>query len=129
MATLHISLPETLKEFVKEEVREGGYGTPSDYVRSLLRQAKERKARQKLDQALLASLESPAEAVTPEYLAELQRKARELTGREGATSVVEATFGAVPARKRPEDFRELRRLFEEGTAEEAAAEGLPERSA
>src|SRR3954449_5805682 len=45
MPSLHISLPDSLKEFVKEEVDEGGYGTPSDYVRSLLREAKERKVR------------------------------------------------------------------------------------
>jgi antitoxin ParD1/3/4 len=81
MAHLHISLPDSLKEFVKEEVAEGGYGTPSDYVRSLLRQAKEHKLRRQLDQALLASLETPAEEVTPEYLTELRRDVRELIAR------------------------------------------------
>ena len=84
MPSLHISLPESLKEFVKEEVDEGGYGTPSDYVRSLLREAKERKerkVRRRIDQALLASLETPAEEVTPEYLAELRREVREVIAR------------------------------------------------
>ena len=84
MPSLHISLPESLKEFVKEEVDEGGYGTPSDYVRSLLREAKERKerkVRRRIDQALLASLETPAEEVTPEYLAELRREVRQVIER------------------------------------------------
>jgi antitoxin ParD1/3/4 len=87
MANLHISLPESLKEFVKEEVAEGGYGTPSDYVRSLLRQAKEQKLRRQLDQALLASLETPAEEVTPEYLAELRREVREVISRKRPKSL------------------------------------------
>ena len=81
MPSLHISLPESLKEFVKEEVDEGGYGTPSDYVRSLLREARERKVRRRIDQALLASLETPAEEVTPEYLAELRREVRQVIER------------------------------------------------
>ncbi len=79
--SLHVSLPESLKEFVKEEVAEGGYGTPSDYVRSLLRQAKESKLRRRLDQALLASLETPEEEVTPEYLAELRREVHDVIAR------------------------------------------------
>src|SRR5689334_3770064 len=94
MATLHILLPESLREFVDEEVAEGGYATPGDYVQHLLRRAREEKLRRTLDQALFSSLETPAEEVTPEYLAKLQRKARELTGRKGAKSVAEATFGA-----------------------------------
>jgi antitoxin ParD1/3/4 len=128
MATLHITLPDGLEEFVKEEVREGGYATPSDYVRSLLRQAKERKARRTLDQALTSSLETPTEEVTPEYLAELQRKARELTGRKGAKSVAEATFGALASNVPMRSPREEHAVFEEGVAEEAALEGLPKRS-
>jgi antitoxin ParD1/3/4 len=87
MANLHISLPESLKEFVKEEVAEGGYGTPSDYVRSLLRQAKEQKLRRQLDQALLASLETPAEEVTSEYLVELRREVREVISRKRPKSL------------------------------------------
>jgi len=31
-------LPDSLKDFVEEQAALGGYSTPSDYVRSLLRQ-------------------------------------------------------------------------------------------
>src|SRR5688500_4351108 len=37
MSTMNISLPETLKEFVDEQVAQGGYGTSSEYVRELIR--------------------------------------------------------------------------------------------
>ena len=38
MATMNISLTDPLKQFVDEEVREGGYSSTSDYVRDLIRQ-------------------------------------------------------------------------------------------
>ena len=38
MGTMNISLPDTLKSFVDEQVRSRGYGTSSEYVRELIRQ-------------------------------------------------------------------------------------------
>lgn len=37
MGTMNISLPETLKAFVDEQVEKRGYGTSSEYVRELIR--------------------------------------------------------------------------------------------
>lgn len=47
MATtsLHVSLPESLKEFVLKRVEEGAFSNPSDYVRALIRADRERAAR------------------------------------------------------------------------------------
>ncbi len=42
MSTMNISLPETLRAFVDEQVAEHGYGTSSEYVRSLLRREQDR---------------------------------------------------------------------------------------
>jgi antitoxin ParD1/3/4 len=42
MDTMNISLPDSLREFVKEQVTQGGYGTSSDYVRELIRRDQER---------------------------------------------------------------------------------------
>ena len=42
MATMNISLTDPLKQFVDEEVREGGYSSTSDYVRDLIRRDQER---------------------------------------------------------------------------------------
>ena len=37
LATMNISLPKPLKKFVDRQVKEGGYGGVSDYVRALIR--------------------------------------------------------------------------------------------
>ena len=43
MTSLNISLPEALKEYVEGQVATGDWGTPSEYVRELIRQDKERR--------------------------------------------------------------------------------------
>lgn len=42
MSTMNISLPDTLKSFVDEQVSARGYGTSSEYVRELIRMDRER---------------------------------------------------------------------------------------
>lgn len=42
MSTMNISLPESLKSFVDEQVSELGYGTSSEYVRELIRKEQDR---------------------------------------------------------------------------------------
>lgn len=37
MRTINVSMPEALKYFVNEQVRQGGYGTSSEYVCQLIR--------------------------------------------------------------------------------------------
>jgi antitoxin ParD1/3/4 len=41
--SLHISLPEALKEFALKRVEEGAFSNPSDYVRALIRADRERQ--------------------------------------------------------------------------------------
>lgn len=68
MASLNISLPESLKEYVEAQVSEGGYSTPSEYLRELLRRDQKQRAEEKLEQLLLESLQSGQPiAVTPEF--------------------------------------------------------------
>lgn len=79
MASLNISLPQTLKDYVEEQVLAGGYSTPSEYLRELLRQDQKQKAAEKLKALLLEGLSSgdPVE-VTPEFW---ERKKQELIER------------------------------------------------
>jgi len=42
MSTMNISLPDTLKAFVDEQVSQRGYGTSSEYVRELIRKDQDR---------------------------------------------------------------------------------------
>jgi antitoxin ParD1/3/4 len=58
MTSLNISLPEALKEYVEGQVASGDWGTPSEYVRELIRQDKERRLRN-LEQDLIAAAKGP----------------------------------------------------------------------
>jgi antitoxin ParD1/3/4 len=68
LTSLNISLPQSLRDYVESQVRDSGYSTPSEYVRSLLREDQKRRAQEKLEALLLEGLESgkPIE-ITPEY--------------------------------------------------------------
>jgi len=55
MTSLNISLPEALKAYVEGQVASGDWGTPSEYVRELIRQDKERRLAS-LERELLAGV-------------------------------------------------------------------------
>lgn len=42
MGTMNISIPDSLKSFVDEQVAKRGYGTSSEYVRELIRREQDR---------------------------------------------------------------------------------------
>jgi len=56
---MNISLPDTLKSFVDEQVNQGCYGTSSEYVRELIRKDQDRL---QLRGLLLAGVASPPAA-------------------------------------------------------------------
>ena len=68
MSSLNISLSSSLKDYLEDQVKEGGYDTPSDYIGKLVREDQQRKAETKLEALLLEGINSgePIEA-TPEY--------------------------------------------------------------
>ena len=43
MATMNISLPEPMKDFVEAQARDGSFANVSDYVRDLIRRDQERR--------------------------------------------------------------------------------------
>ena len=68
MTNMNISLPETLKAYVEEQVSYGGYGTVSEYLRELIREDKKRKSQERLESFLLEGLDSGDPVpVTPEF--------------------------------------------------------------
>ncbi len=85
MTSLNISLPQTLKDFVEEQVEQGGYSTPSEFIRELLRSDQKRKATERLETLLLEGLNSgdPVE-ITPEFW---ERKRLALLERHGKNAV------------------------------------------
>jgi antitoxin ParD1/3/4 len=58
MTSLNISMPEALKEYVEGQVAAGDWSTPSEYIRALIRQDKERRLAE-LEQQLLAAAKGP----------------------------------------------------------------------
>ena len=74
MATVTISLPESLKEFADAQAVRKGYGNVSEYVSSLLREAQERDADARLEALLLEGLASDPIPVDEEYWKALKEK-------------------------------------------------------
>jgi antitoxin ParD1/3/4 len=74
MSTMNISLPESLKAFVDEQVSGRGYGTSSEYVRELIRHDQDR---QRLRGLLLDGAASPlAGPADTAYFEGLRERAR-----------------------------------------------------
>jgi len=69
MATMTISMPEPLRDFIESEVARGNYGSASEYFREMVRERQKASAQERLEELLLEGLESgkPIE-VTKEYI-------------------------------------------------------------
>ena len=75
MVTMNISLSEALKNFVDEQVSQGGYVSSSEYVRDLLRRE---QGRLQLRSMLLEGINSdPAGVADDAYFDDLKRKIRD----------------------------------------------------
>lgn len=71
---MNISLPDSLKSFVDEQVDRRGYGTSSEYVRELIRKDQDR---QRLRGLLLAGAATPSSApADAAYFRKLRARAR-----------------------------------------------------
>ena len=75
MRTMNVSLPESLKSFVNEQVAGRGYGTSSEYVRELIRDDQDR---QQLRGLLLAGASSaPTKTADEAYFDDLRQRVRQ----------------------------------------------------
>ncbi len=73
MASLNISLPAPLREWIESQIKGGRYGNASEYVRELIRRDQERQAQQRLEQMLLEGVKSgKASPLTRQDWAELR---------------------------------------------------------
>jgi antitoxin ParD1/3/4 len=74
MVTMNVSLPETLKQFVDEQVAERGFGTTSEYVRDLIRYDRDRAL---LRERILASAHAEfSDPMDADYFEGLRAKIR-----------------------------------------------------
>lgn len=75
MTTMNISLPDSLKQYVDQQVNRAGFGSASEYVRELIRLDQVRQAERELARMLAEGFASgPALEATPDYWA--ARRAR-----------------------------------------------------
>jgi antitoxin ParD1/3/4 len=78
MSTMNISLPDSLKSFVDEQVLRRGYATSSEYVRELIRLDQDRQC---LRDLLLDGAASPAKAAADDaFFNRLRDRARQAKG-------------------------------------------------
>ena len=74
MSTMNVSLPETQKSFVDQQVSERGYASSSEYIRDLIRREQDK---QKLRELLLEGMNSPQAGVADaEYFNQLRERVR-----------------------------------------------------
>ena len=71
---MNISLPESLKAFVDEQVSQRGYGTSSEYLRELIRRDQHRLQLRNL--LLEGASSAPTAPVNEAYFDELRRRVR-----------------------------------------------------
>lgn len=58
MTTLNISLAESMRAFIEEQIAKGGYSTASEYIHHLIQQDHNQAAQMKLEAMLLEGLDS-----------------------------------------------------------------------
>lgn len=77
MTNITISLPESLKTFIDEQLATKGYGNVSEYFRTLLRDAQQREADARLETLLLEGLVTGEGSIplTQEFWTELKKEA------------------------------------------------------
>jgi antitoxin ParD1/3/4 len=58
METVSVTLPESIKQYVEDQVAKGGYGSVSDYMRHLVETDQREQARAALESEVLKGLDS-----------------------------------------------------------------------
>ena len=74
MSIMNISLPDSLKDFVDEQVDQRGFGTSSEYVRELIRKDQDRLQLRGL--LLEGATSAQSKPVDNAYFDSLRRKAK-----------------------------------------------------
>ncbi|MDJ0617823.1 MAG: type II toxin-antitoxin system ParD family antitoxin [Calothrix sp. MO_192.B10] len=58
MTNINISLPDSIKAFVEEQVAKGNYDSVSEYLQELICQEQQRQNQEHLEELLIAGLDS-----------------------------------------------------------------------
>lgn len=66
MKSFNITMPEELLSYVRDRTKEGGFGTPTEFMRHLIRKDQEGRAERELEKRLLEGVRSPRSRVPVE---------------------------------------------------------------
>lgn len=75
MPTMNISLPESMRRFVEEQIGAHGYSSASEYFRELVRNDQKLKAKEALETLLLQAMKEEGEPMTEASWRRLRRDA------------------------------------------------------
>jgi len=78
VTTVTISLPESLKTFVDNQLATKGYGNVSEYFRSLLREAQAKENEARLEALLLEGLASKGIPLNQDFWDKMEAKTAEI---------------------------------------------------
>jgi antitoxin ParD1/3/4 len=81
MATMTISLPDPMKEWVETQIRTGDYASSSDYIRDLIR--KDREQRDRLNALRTMIDDAEASGISPRSVDEVFAEARAIAKSRG----------------------------------------------
>ncbi len=76
MITVKVSLPESLRSFIDEQVRKEGFSSTSEYIRNLLREAEKQHAQQAAENQVFEALQGKIGDFSPEEWEELKSLVR-----------------------------------------------------
>jgi antitoxin ParD1/3/4 len=76
MASLNISMPDDLRDFVSVRAQQTSHATPTEYIRSLVREDQKRAEQEKLEKFLLDGLSSGKPTVVEDIDAYLGTRKR-----------------------------------------------------
>ena len=74
MATMNVSLPDPMKDWIEAKISEGQYSSASDYVRDLIRRDQDHKS--KRDVLIEALIEGEESGVSKRTIEEIWEAAR-----------------------------------------------------
>jgi antitoxin ParD1/3/4 len=92
MTSMNVSLPENLRKYVETKVREGGYGSASEFIRELIRAAKSQETKEAelrslvelgLEQLRRGESVDLSETELPKFFEAMKKRARARLPREG----------------------------------------------
>lgn len=80
---MNISLPPAMKKWVDEQVKARGFGTSSEFVRHVLREAWENATATDFERFVLEGLEGPSTLLTDKDWEDMNREVRRVAAKRG----------------------------------------------